>query len=110
MTSPEPAKVAKAGTIADPDPHESDPKKSSLHSGITQSTAVTPAFSGDSNVILQSAGDLHTVEHPQPSLPTVGTASELTTLYLKNIESADGKSFVAPNKLIIDCAKSPQSS
>ena len=109
MTSPEPAKVAKAGTIADPDRHESDPKKSSLHSGITQSTAVTPAFSGDSNVTPQSAGDLHTVEHPQPSLPTVGTASELKTSDIIP-RSADGESFVAPNKLIIDCAKSPQSS
>ena len=70
---------------------------------------MTLAFSGDSNVTPQSAGDLHTVEHPQPSLPAVGTASELKTSDIVP-ESADGKSFVAPNQLIIDHAKSPQSS
>ena len=107
MASLEPTTVAKVGADADPDPDEPDSEKTKLHTGITRSSPVTPALSGDSNDTPENTCHPLTVEHAHPLQAAVGSANELRTCAVIP-ESADGGSLVAPSKSDIDCAESLQ--
>ena len=109
LASPEPAKAAKCGTTAEPDPDETESEKTKSLSGITQSTPVIPAQPGDSSVTLQNTGDPLIGEHAQPLPAVEGTANKQRTDAVIP-ESVEGESLVAPSKLGIGCAELSQPS